>query len=64
MFAEFKKFFEVNVRPKQANSYEKVQLVSVEDRMVVEKLLSQCRGYIIDKVKLSYYIILEWQAII
>ena len=46
MFAEIEKIFEANVRPKLADHYGNIELVSVEDGIVEVKLLGQCKGCI------------------
>ena len=44
MFAEIEKILEVNVRPKLADHYGDIKLVSVNDGIVAVKFLGQCKG--------------------
>ncbi|MCB2296070.1 NifU family protein [Clostridium algoriphilum] len=44
MLAEIEKILEKNVRPKLADHYGNVELVSVVDGIVEVKLLGQCKG--------------------
>lgn len=44
MFAEIEKIFEVNVRPKLAEHYGNIELISCDDGIVEVKLLGQCKG--------------------
>jgi len=44
MFAEIEKILEENVRPKLAEHYGNIELVSFEDGIVEVKLLGQCKG--------------------
>jgi Fe-S cluster biogenesis protein NfuA len=44
MFAEIEKILEVDVRPKLAEHYGNIELVSVNDGIVEVKLLGECRG--------------------
>lgn len=44
MFAEIEKILEVNVRPKLADHYGNIELVSFDDGIVEVKLLGQCKG--------------------
>ena len=44
MFAEVEKILEINIRPKLADHYGNIELVSVYDGIVVVKLLGQCKG--------------------
>ncbi|MBU3190949.1 NifU family protein [Clostridium bowmanii] len=44
MFAEIEKILEVNVRPKLADHYGNIKLVSYDDGIVEVKLLGQCKG--------------------
>lgn len=44
MFAEIEKILEMNVRPRLADHYGNIELVSVDDGIVGVKLLGQCKG--------------------
>ena len=44
IFAKIEKIFETNVRPKLADHYGDIELVSVKDGIVEVKLLGQCKG--------------------
>lgn len=44
MFAEIEKILELNVRPKLAEHYGNIKLISVSDGIVEVKLLGQCKG--------------------
>jgi len=44
MFAEIEKILEMNVRPKLADHYGNIELVSAIDGIVEVKLLGQCKG--------------------
>ena len=44
MFAEIEKILETNVRPKLADHYGNIELVSCDDGVVEVKLLGQCKG--------------------
>ncbi len=44
MFAEIEKILEMNVRPKLADHYGNIELVSFRDGIVEVKLLGQCKG--------------------
>lgn len=44
MFSKIEKILEVNVRPKLAEHYGNIELVSVEDGIVEVKLLGECKG--------------------
>ncbi|MCB2295002.1 NifU family protein [Clostridium algoriphilum] len=44
MFAKIEKIFEMDIRPKLADHYGNIQLVSFEDGIVKVKLLGQCKG--------------------
>jgi len=44
MFAEIEKILEMNVRPKLADHYGNIELVSSIDGIVEVKLLGQCKG--------------------
>jgi len=46
MITEIEKILEENVRPKLADHYGNIELVSVEDGVVIVKLLGQCKGCI------------------
>ena len=44
MFAEIEKILELNIRPKLAEHYGNIELVSVKDGIVEVKLLGECSG--------------------
>jgi len=44
MFAEIEKILEMNVRPKLADHYGNIELVSAIDGIVEVKFLGQCKG--------------------
>ncbi|MCB2296093.1 NifU family protein [Clostridium algoriphilum] len=44
MFDEIEKIFETNIRPKLADHYGNIELVSFDDGIVKVKLLGQCKG--------------------
>jgi len=44
IFEKIEKIFETNVRPKLADHYGDIELVSVKDGIVEVKLLGQCKG--------------------
>lgn len=46
MFAEIEKILETNVRPKLAEHYGNIELLSVKDGIVEVKLLGECKGCI------------------
>lgn len=44
MFAEIERILELNVRPKLAEHYGNIKLISAVDGIVEVKLLGQCKG--------------------
>lgn len=50
MFAEIEKILEVNVRPKLADHYGNIELVSFDDGIVEVKLLGAMQGMFICKI--------------
>lgn len=44
MFAEIERILELNVRPKLAEHYGNIKLISASDGIVEVKLLGQCKG--------------------
>jgi len=44
MFTEIEKILEENVRPKLAEHYGNIELVSIKDGIVEVKLLGECKG--------------------
>ena len=63
MFAEIEKILEANVRPKLADHYGNIELVSVEDGIVEVKLLGQCKGCISAKYTIEDLVEAEFKKL-